>query len=116
MSYLEAIDWTKLKKDVELGWEKGLVAARKGALVVKKKAGDLTEEGKRQYKILSLKSRVHSQMADLGAQVYTLMGARARNPALDARVKDIVAQIRKNEVQISALMKEAQMKPKKRVA
>jgi hypothetical protein len=105
MRYFDTIDWENLKKDIGAGLEKGMVAVKKGAFVVKKKAGELTEEGKRQYKVMALKSRMHSQMADLGARVYSLMHSRSKNPALDATVKDIVVQIRKNEVKIAALAK-----------
>lgn len=105
MNYLESMDWEKLKKDIGTGLEKGAVAFKKGALVVKKKAGELTEEGKRQYKIMTLKSRVHSQMADLGARVYAVMGSRSKNPATDATVKDLVLQIRKNEMKVASLMR-----------
>lgn len=114
MNYFDTIDWVKIKKDVEQGLEKGLVAVKKGALVAKKKTGELTDEGKRQYKIMTLKSKVHSQMTDLGARVYSLMGSRSKNPALDATVKDIVAQVRKNQVQITALMKKGTAKSRKK--
>lgn len=103
MKYFDKIDWLKLKKDVGTGLEKGVIAAKKGALVVKKGASDLSEEGKRQYKIMTLKSRVHSQIADLGARVYSLMGKRGGNPGLDATVKDIVTRIRKDEARLAAL-------------
>jgi hypothetical protein len=116
MNYFETMDWKKIKKDVEHGLEKGMVAVKKGALVVKKKTGELTDEGKRQYKIMTLKSKVHSQMTDLGARVYSLIGTRSKNPALDATVKDIVAQVKKNEVLISALTKKSAVETKKKKA
>jgi hypothetical protein len=106
MGNFEAFDWEKLKKDVGMALEKNVIA-------VKKKAGELTEEGKRQYKIMVLKSKMHSQVADLGARVYSLMGSRSRNPALDATVKDIVVQIRQNEVKIATLTKRPSAASKK---
>jgi len=113
MGYFDTMDWEKVKKEVERGLGKGLIAVKKGALVAQKKAGELTEEGKRQYKILSLKSKVHSQMTDLGKRVYSLISSRSANPSRDATVKDIVAQIRKNEDRIAALMKPSAASRKK---
>ena len=105
MSYFNSLDWTKIRKEVEQGLEKGMVAFKRGALVVQKKTGELTDEGKRQYTIMTLQSKVLAQMTDLGARVYALMGTRSKNPALDATVKDIIAHIRKNEAQIATLLK-----------
>lgn len=106
MGYFESIDWEGVKKDLQKGVEKGMAAMKKGAIVAQKKAGDLTDEGKRQYKILTLKTKVHEGVTDLGARVYALMGSRVKNPALDARVKNIVAQIKKLDAQIADLEKE----------
>ena len=78
-------------------------AMKKGAIVAQKTAGDLTDEGKRQYKIFSLKTKVHEGITDLGARVYALMGSRVKNPALDPQVKDIVANIKKLDAQIAEL-------------
>ena len=103
MGYFDSNDWVNIKKDLQKGMEKGMAAMKKGAIVVQKKAGDLTDEGKRQYKILSLKTKVHEAITDLGARVYALMGSRVKNPSLDARVKDLVAQIKKLDGQIAIL-------------
>jgi len=105
MGYFESIDWDGIKKDLQKGMERGMAAMKKGAIVAQKKAGDLTNEGKRQYKILALKTKVHEGVTDLGARVYALMGSRVKNPALDAHVKDIVAQIKKLDAQIAELEK-----------
>jgi hypothetical protein len=114
MSYLETMNWDKLKSDVGKGLKQGVVAVRKGAMVVKKKAGELTEEGKRQYKILSLKTKVHQGIADLGARVYSLMGERKKNPVLDSRVKDLAAQIKRHESEIALLEKTPRKAAKRR--
>jgi hypothetical protein len=106
MGYFESIDWEGIKKDLQKGMEKGMAAMKKGAIVAQKTAGELTDEGKRQYKILTLKTKVHEGVTDLGARVYALMGSRVKNPALDPQVKDLVAQIKKIDAQIAALEKE----------
>ncbi len=105
MGYFESIDWEGIKKDLQVGMEKGMAAMKKGAIVAQKKAEDLTDEGKRQYKIFVLKTKVHEGISDLGARVYELMGSRKKNPALDAKVKNIVMQIKKIDAQIAELEK-----------
>ncbi len=104
MGYLESINWDSIKKDLQKGLEKGMAAVRKGAIVAKKKAGELTEEGKKQYQMLALKAKVHEAISDLGARVYALMrDSKAKNPALDARVKELLSNIKKLEEQIAAV-------------
>jgi hypothetical protein len=103
MSYFEKMDWDTIKRDLQKGLEKGLVAVKKGAIVAQKKAGELSDEGKRQYKLFTLKTKVHQGFSDLGAQVYALMGTRTKNPSLDAKVRDLVSQLKKLEAQIGAL-------------
>ncbi|MHB8844471.1 MAG: hypothetical protein ACYC7L_06935 [Nitrospirota bacterium] len=115
MGYFESIDWDGIKKDLQKGMEKGMAAMKKGAIVAQKTAGDLTDEGKRQYKIFSLKTKVHEGVSDLGARVYALMGSRAKNPALDPQVKTLVANIKKLDAQIAELEgKPGAAKPKKK--
>jgi hypothetical protein len=116
MSYFDTMDWEKVKKDLQRGVEKGMVAIKSGAIVAKQKAGELTEDGKRQYKIYALKTKVHKGFSELGARVYKLMGTRAKNPALDAKVKDAVAQLKKIEAQIVILEKEAGAAARKKTA
>ena len=104
MDYLDSIDWKEIKKDLQKGMEKGMAAMKKGAIVAQKKAGELTEEGKRQFKILTLKTKVHEALSDLGARVYSHMNsAKVKNPALDVGVKDLMARINDLEAQIAAV-------------
>ena len=104
MGYLESINLDKIKKDLQEGLEKGMAAMKKGVIVAQKKAEELTEEGKRQYKILTLKTRIHEAVSDLGAKAYVIMsGTRAKNPALDAGVKEIMVKIKDLEQQMAVL-------------
>ena len=103
MSYFESINWETIKNDLQKGLDKGMVAVKKGAIVAQKKAGELSDEGKRQYQLFALKTKVHQGFSDLGARVYALMGTRTKNPSLDANVRDIVSQLKKLEMQIAAL-------------
>jgi hypothetical protein len=116
VSYFESMNWETIKKDLQKGLEKGMGGLKKGAIVAQKKAGELTDEGKRQYKIFALKSKVHKGISDLGARVYGLMGTRMKNPALDAKVRDIVSQLKKLEAQIRTLEKPAKAAGRKKAA
>ncbi|HUI68260.1 MAG TPA: hypothetical protein VL087_08620 [Nitrospirota bacterium] len=104
MGYLEIINWETIKKDLQEGLEKGKAAMKQGAIVVQKKAEELTEEGKRQYKVLTLKARIHEAITDLGAKVYAIMSStKVKNPAHDTGVKDVMVRIKDLEEQISIL-------------
>jgi hypothetical protein len=85
--------------------KKGVIVMQKGARVAGNKAGELTEEGKRRYMILELKAKAQKRLYDLGNRVYRVLGAssRPRNPTADAKVREIVAQIKGLEIQIAAL-------------
>ena len=104
MGYLEGFNWNKIKKDVQQGLEKSMAAVKQGAVEMQKKAGELTKEKKRQYKVLTLKTRIHEAITDLGAKTYVLISsANAKNPALNAGVKEIMARIKDLEAQIGIL-------------
>jgi hypothetical protein len=105
MGYWDSINWESLKKDIQKGWKEGAAVVKEGAVVAKKKAGELTDEGMRRYKAFELKTKVHKRVYDLGERVHKLMAGRqsAKNPALDAQVKTIMTDIRKMEAQISKL-------------
>jgi hypothetical protein len=104
MGYLDSFNWNAIKKDVQKGLERSMAAVKQGAFVVQKKTGELTDEGKRQYKILRIKTRIHQTISDLGAKTYVLLsGTKAKNPALDAGVKEIITRIQDLEAQIRRL-------------
>ena len=105
MEIFKTIDWERIKVDLQKGLEKGAVAVKKGSIVAQKKAGELTEEGKRQYRVMVLKSKVHTAISDLGARVYALMSSGTKNASADAKVKDMVVQIKKLDAQIATLEK-----------
>ena len=96
--------WENVQKDVQKG-------VKEGFAVIKLKAGQLSDEGKRQIKLFDLKNKVHKEMADLGGAVYSL-AAKGGNPLEDNKASKIVDKIKKLETQISGLEK----KPKKAIA
>jgi hypothetical protein len=91
--------WGKVKEDLQKGLEEGITYVKEGASVVMKKAEELTEEGKRRYRLYELKTKVQQEIAELGGKVYELSG-KVRNPMLDSKVKAIKARIKKLETEI----------------
>jgi hypothetical protein len=91
--------WEKVKEDLQKGLEEGITYVKEGASVVMKKAEELTEEGKRRYRLYELKTKVQQEIAELGGKVYELSG-KVRNPMLDSKVKAIKARIKKLETEI----------------
>lgn len=94
--------WEKVKEDLQKGLEEGITYVKEGASVVMKKAEELTDEGKRRYRLYELKARVQQEISELGGKVYELSG-KVRNPMLDSKVKAIRARIKKLETEIVKL-------------
>jgi hypothetical protein len=94
--------WEKIKSDVQNGIEEGFIFIKEGAAVVQKKAEELTDEGKRLYRIYELKTKVEGEIAEFGGKVYEL-SSKMRNPMLDSKVKTIRARIKKLEAEINKL-------------
>jgi len=92
----------KIKNDVKKGIEEGIAAVKEGASVVSEKMGELTAEGKRQYKMFDLKAKIQSQMTELGGRTYDVLDSK-KSPAADSRVKAIYAKIKKIEEQLNKL-------------
>jgi hypothetical protein len=89
----------KIKKDVKKGIEEGIAAVKEGAGVV---MGELTTEGKRQYKMFDLKSKIQAQMTVLGGRAYDVLDGK-KNPATDGTVKAVFVKIKKLEAQLCKL-------------
>lgn len=92
----------RIKRDVKKGIEEGIAAVREGATVVSEKMGDLTAEGKRQYKMFDLKSKIQSQMTELGGRAYDLLDSK-KSPAADSKIKAVFMKIKKLEEQLCKL-------------
>lgn len=105
--------WDRVKKDIQKGVDESIAAVRKGATVAVEKAEELAEEGKRRYKVFELKMKVQSNFTELGGKVYDLASKSAKSPLLDAKVKSLVAGVKKLEVQIAKLEKAAGASAKK---
>ncbi|MEW6327654.1 MAG: hypothetical protein AB1487_08695 [Thermodesulfobacteriota bacterium] len=92
----------KIKKDLKKGVEEGIAVVKEGAVVVSQKVGELTAEGKRQYKMFDLKTKIQNYMAELGGRTYEVLNDK-KSPAADVRVKGVVTKIKKLEEQLDKL-------------
>ncbi len=92
----------KIKKDVKKGIEDGIAVVKEGANVVSGKMGEITAEGKRQYRMFDLRAKIQSQMTVLGGWAYDVLDNR-KSPAADGKVKTIYVKIKKLEEQLRRL-------------
>lgn len=104
--------WEKVKKDLQKGLKEGVEVMKEGATVVRMKAVELTEEARKQYRILDLKTKVQQEITELGGTVYDL-SSKVRNPMLHRKVKGILARIGKLESRITKLEGKQKGKMKK---
>jgi lipopolysaccharide export LptBFGC system permease protein LptF len=105
----------KIKKDVKKGWEEGLTAVMQGANVVSVKMNELSEEGKRQYKMFNLHVKIKDQMNELGEIACAVLKS-GKNLDEDKKVKAAFTKIKKLEWQLSKLEGDKKIKtaaPKK---
>lgn len=94
--------WEKIKKDIQESVRDGIGKVREGVTVVRAKAGELTEEGKRRIRIFELKTKVQREISELGGRVYTLSKkSKALSP--DKKVQSILTRIRRLEDKITKL-------------
>jgi polyhydroxyalkanoate synthesis regulator phasin len=92
----------KIKKDVKKGIEEGIAVVKEGANVVSEKMGELTAEGKRQYEMFDLKTKIQSKMTELGGRAYDVLDSQ-KSPAADSKVNAVYVKIKKLEEQLSKL-------------
>ncbi len=104
--------WESVKKDLQKGIKEGLDFLREGAAVVKVKAEELTDEGKKRFKIYEIKAKVQKDIADLGGRVYDL-SLKNKNPMQDKKVKTIITRVKKFETRIARLEGKKVKAPKK---
>ncbi|HYA85580.1 MAG TPA: hypothetical protein VEI57_00740 [Nitrospirota bacterium] len=115
MSYLDRMKWTALRTDLQTGFREGMVALKKGTMVARKRADEVTEEGLHRHKLIALKVKMHNLFSDLGVRVYSLIAAKGgKNPATDTTVKDITAQLKRYDAEISLLEKTLRKLSKRR--
>ena len=96
--------WGDVKRDLQ----KGLDYVREGAAAVKVKAGEITEEGRRQYKLYELKRIVQKWIAELGGKVYEL-SSKTQDPLQNSSVQKIIGRVQRLESQIAKLEEKAKI-------
>lgn len=94
--------YQKIKGDLQKGIKEGIAVVKEGAAVVKEKVEELTEEGKKQYNMFLLKTKVQREIAELGGRVYDL-SVKLKNPMVDKKVKALITRIKKLEAQVTRL-------------
>ena len=102
--------WEKIQRDIKKNIKEGLEIFKEGGAAVSQRIEELTEEGKKKYKIFTLNMKVQDEFAKLGGKVYDLSFKR-KNPMKDRKVNAIISKIKKLETRITSLEK----KQKKRV-
>jgi len=81
--------WTRIQKDIG-----------KSLQTIRDKAGELTVEGKRKYKVYDLQSQIHKLMAELGAAVYALKDS-SKNPAKTPKATALIGKIARLEEKLA---------------
>ena len=100
----ENVQQEQTKKELPADLKKGLEIIRRGVFAFQKKVEEIAEEGKRQYNIVATKSNIRDAKRDLGERVYTLISEEeTANPALDEKVKVIIARIKGLEEELAKL-------------
>ncbi len=94
--------WEEVKKDVQKGIKEGMSMVKAGATLAAKKVDALTQEGKKRYQSFDLKTKVHNEIAELGARVYYL-NKQEKITIEDSKAKTIINKIRKLEEKIANL-------------
>ena len=94
--------WEKIKSDIQKGIKEGIGIVKEGAIVVRTKAEEITEEGKKRLKVFELKTKVQRDLSELGGKVYSL-SAKGKNPLLDSKVKAVITRVKKAEARIVTL-------------
>ncbi len=89
----------KIKNDVKKGLEEGIAAVMQGANVVSVKMSELSEEGKRQYKMFNLHVKIKDLKDELGGFAYAVLES-GKNLDEDKKIKAAYHKIKKLEWQL----------------
>ncbi len=107
--------WEKVEKDLQKEIKAGIAFLKESTSVIRKKAEELSEEGKRRQAVIQLKTNVRNEMAELGGRVYALIGTKDF-PVKDKKVKAVAARIKKLEAQLTKLEGKGKTKAKTKKA
>ncbi|MFZ5907061.1 MAG: hypothetical protein ACOYVJ_06580 [Nitrospirota bacterium] len=91
-----------MKKNIQNGSQDGVYFVKKGAIVAKKSAQNITKAGKKKIQLYELHSQVQREMTELGGRIYALTSTN-KNPWADRKVNIILKRIEKLETKITKL-------------
>lgn len=80
--------WEKVKNDLQKGIKEGIDFVKEGATIVKVKAEELTEEGKKDLRFLNSRQRFKERLQNLAAWSMT-SAQRSRTPCSKVRLKQL---------------------------
>ena len=103
--------WEKVEKDLQKEIKAGIAFLKESTAVIRKKAEELSEEGKRRQDIFQLKTHLQHEIAELGGRVYELI-ATQDFPVKDRKAKAVAARIKKLETQLTKLEGKGKTKAK----
>ncbi len=102
----------KLIKEIEIGIKQSLDEVRKKAVMVVERADELTEEGKKQYRLYELNSRRQRQSALVGEKLYELVEGN-KMMVTDNALKIPLESLAKTIAEIDGLKRKKQKAPVK---
>jgi hypothetical protein len=104
--------WEKIEKDIRKNIQDSLTLFKERGSAVSQKIEKLTEDGKRKYKVFTLKMKVQDHFTKLGGKIYDL-SARTKNPTKNKNVVSIISKIKKLESQITRMETKDKVRTKK---
>jgi hypothetical protein len=104
--------WEKIEKDIKKNIQEGLSLVKERGTAFSRKIERLTEEGKRKYKIFTLKMKVQDEFTRLGGKVYDL-SQKSEDPMKNKKVIAIISRIKRLEDQITRKEREGKTKIRK---
>lgn len=92
----------QIKNNLKKGMEEGIAVLKEGANVVSVKMNELSEEGKRQYKIFNLNLKIQDRINELGGITYAAIDS-GKTLDEDKKIKAAFAKIKKLEWQLNKI-------------
>jgi len=92
----------KIKINLKTGMEEGIAALKESANAVSLKMNELSEEGKRQYKIFNLTMKIQDQIKELGSMTYAVLDSM-KSVDESKKIKTSFTKIKKLEWQLNKI-------------
>ncbi|MBC8412569.1 hypothetical protein H8E50_02705 [bacterium] len=95
--------WDSVQDDMKKNLKEGLDIFKEGSAAVSQKLEQLTDDGKKKYKVFNLNMKVQDEFTELGGQIYDLIQKKSKNPTGNKQVASIIKKIKKLEDEIAQL-------------